>query len=147
MTRAARALALLLILAAPLGEGGRLPGALAALHSAALALILLAGLETLSRPGAGRPRGRGIGFLLVPVAALMLACLSAARAAYPYAAWLGMMDRLAFVGALLGGALLLRALPTWPCCAPPPSSPRPSRRSTRSMGGGGAVRPARRLSS
>ena len=108
MTAAARSLAVLLILVAPFGEGGRRPGALAALHALALALLLLAAIETLSRPGAGRPRGRGIGLLLLPAAAFLLACLSAALAAFPYAAWLGLMDRLAVLGAFLGAALLLR---------------------------------------
>ena len=109
MTGAARAVAVLLILAAPLGEGGRLPGAIALLHTAALALILVAGIEVFSRSGAGRPRGRGIGLLLLPAAALVLACLSATGAAYPYVAWLGMMDRVAVVGAFLAAALVLRA--------------------------------------
>jgi O-antigen ligase len=108
MTAAVRSLAVLLILLAPFGEGGRRPDALAALHALATALLLLAAIETLSRPGAGRPRGRGIGVLLLPATAFALACLSAARAAFPYAAWLGLMDRLAVLGAFLGAAFLLR---------------------------------------
>jgi len=107
---AGRAAALVLagyvLLAGPFGEGGRLPGALAALHAAVLALALLAVWRCLGH-GAGRPRGRASGLLLVVAAPALLALLASAGAAYPYAAALGLMDRMAAAAAFAAAATLL----------------------------------------
>jgi O-antigen ligase/Flp pilus assembly protein TadD len=102
----ATALAVFILLAGPFGEGGRLPAALAALHAAVLALVLAAGWRALAS-GGGRPRGRGTGVLLAAVALPGLGGLAAIGAAYPYAAGLGLMDRLAAAGALVAAAFLL----------------------------------------
>ena len=100
-------LAGLIVLLSPFGEGGRRPDVLAALQLAALSLILLAAWSLLAASGGGRPRGRGVGMLVLPAGFLALALLAALRAGYPYAALLGVMDLLAAVGAVASAALLL----------------------------------------
>jgi len=107
MKRAALVLAGIVIVLSPFGEGGRRPDVLAALHLAILLLVLLAAMTALAAAGGGRPRGKGVGLLLGPVIFFAIALLAAFRAAYPYAALLGVMDLLAAVGALIGAALLL----------------------------------------
>ena len=103
---AALALAGFVLLAGPFGEGGRSPGALAVLHAAVLALALVAGWRCLGR-GAGRPRGRASGLLLLVAALPALAFLAAVGAASPYAAGLGLMDRMAAAAAFAAAATLL----------------------------------------
>jgi len=103
---AALALAGFVLVAGPFGEGGRLPGALAALHAAVVALALVAGWRCLGR-GAGRPHGGASGVLLLVATPPALALLAAAGAAYPYAAGLGLMDRLAALAIFAAAATLL----------------------------------------
>jgi O-antigen ligase len=100
-------LAGLIVLLSPLGEGGRRPDVLAALHLAVLLLILLAATTALASPDGGRPAGRATGVLLLPAAFFAIALLSALRAGYPYAALLGVMDLLVAVGAVISAAFLL----------------------------------------
>jgi len=102
---AALALAAFVMVAGPFQEGGRLPGMLALLHAAVLLLLLVAG-EPLLRAGGGRPRGRGSGALLPAILLPGIALLSALGAPYPYAAELGLMDRIAAGGAFAAAAML-----------------------------------------
>jgi len=103
---AALALAGFVLLAGPFGEGGRLPGALAALHVAVLGLALVAGWQCLGH-GTGRPRGRASGLLLLVAALPAMALLAAVGAGSSYAAVLGLMDRVAAALAFAAAATLL----------------------------------------
>ncbi len=100
----ALSLAAFVMVAGPFQQGGRLPGMLALLHTAALGLFLLAGVPAI-RAGA-RPRGRASGALLPALVLPGLALLSALGAPFPYAAGLGLMDRIAAGGALAAAAML-----------------------------------------
>jgi O-antigen ligase len=102
--RVALLVAGLVVLLSPLGEGGRRPDTLAALHLGTL--ILVAASTVLAVTHGGRPSGRGIGVLLLPAGFLAIALLSALGAGYPYAALLGVMDLLASVGAVVSAAIL-----------------------------------------
>jgi O-antigen ligase/Flp pilus assembly protein TadD len=102
---AALALAAFVMVAGPFQQGGRLPGMLALLHSGVLLLLLAAGAPGLWS-GGGRPRGRGSGALLPALLLPGLALLSALGAPYPYAAGLGLMDRIAAGGAFAAAAIL-----------------------------------------
>ena len=106
MSRIARILAVLLLIAAPFGEGGRAPLSLVCLHTLALGLALVAAWRCLVMEG-GRPAGPGSGLLLLPGAAFAWSCLAATQAVYPYAAWLGILDRSAAVAALFAAVILL----------------------------------------
>jgi O-antigen ligase len=98
MRKAFLALATLLVLLAPFGEGGRRPLALFLLHTLALgaAACALASPRPL-RPA--EPAGRRAARLAIAGAGL--AVLSASRAAYPYAGLLGVMDVAAAAGLFL----------------------------------------------
>jgi tetratricopeptide (TPR) repeat protein len=100
------ALAVMLVLVAPFGEGGRRPDVLAALQALAFALGAAAAIATAGRRAPARPRGRGTWILAVACALPGWSIVAAFHAAFPYAALLGVLDRLATLSALLAGAVL-----------------------------------------
>lgn len=106
MSRVARFLVVLMLIAAPFGEGGRAPLSLVGLHTLALGLAFLAAWRCLVLE-AGRPRGPGSGLLLLPGVAFAWSCLAATQAVYPYAAWLGILDRAAAFAALFAAVVFL----------------------------------------
>jgi O-antigen ligase len=99
-------LATLLILVAPFGEGGRRPDVLAAIQTLAFVLGIAAALATIGRRSPRRLRGRATGILACAAAIPGFAILSALAAPYPYAAFLGVLDRLATMTVFLSGAIL-----------------------------------------
>ena len=108
MSRTTLGLAAAILLFAPFGEGGRAPTSLLVLHSLALLLGLLGGLEAIGGarrgPRAGTPRS--IACLLA--AGLIGAAISAFLAPYPFAAGLGLWDLVVPAG-LFMAALSSRA--------------------------------------
>ena len=107
--RIACLLAALIVLAAPLGEGGRSPAALFALHTLTLlCVVLIWSGPSLRRRGAERIRaGPGARPVAAAIAGVSLAVVSALHASYPLAAALGTLDLLAplalFLTALRAG--------------------------------------------
>ena len=95
MNTFALGLAAVLLLLAPFGEGGRRPDILAAVHTLAFALAVSAAIVTLGRREPSRPHGRGTWLLAAALLMPAFSLLSAAAAPFPYAAFLGVMDRLA----------------------------------------------------
>src|SRR5436309_6144046 len=95
--RIACLLAALIVLAAPLGEGGRSPAALFALHTLTLlCVVLIWSGPSLRRRGAERiPAGPGARPVAAAIAGVSLAVVSALHASYPLAAALGTLDLLA----------------------------------------------------
>jgi len=107
--RIASVLAALIVLAAPLGEGGRSPAALFALHTLTLLCVALVWCGPSRRR---RPSGRILAEpcaypLAAAIAAVSLAVVSALGTSYPLAAALGTLDLLAplalFMAALGAG--------------------------------------------
>jgi O-antigen ligase len=105
---AATLLAATLIVLMPFGEGGRMPLALAAGQILVLGFVFAVSVSFACDGEAGAPvRHRRC---LIPVVAILVAILSlsfvsAAGAAYRYAALLGLMDRLAIAAAFTGALL------------------------------------------
>jgi len=107
MSTLAFCIASVLLLVTPFGEGGRRPDVLAAVQTLSFALASLAAIVTLGRSGPARPRGRGTWLLALALAIPAFSLLSAAAAAFPYSAFLGVMDRLATLLLFVAAAALL----------------------------------------
>jgi O-antigen ligase len=92
--RIAAALAALIVLVAPLGEGGRAPDVLFTLHTLTLLCLVLvwSGSPGPRRPATDLLREPWVLLVAVAIAGVSLAVVSALRASYPLAAALGTLD-------------------------------------------------------
>ena len=106
MNLLALGLAAVLLLVAPFGEGGRRPDVLAAVQTLSFALAVTAAMVTFGGRKPLRPRGRGTWLLAATLLMPAFSLLSAAAAPFPYAAFLGVMDRLSTVLLFASAAVL-----------------------------------------